>query len=72
MCKSIQRFMNYDFCGHYSGLSYSCKMNWHYFCTRHGKGELDGAIVIVKRVNAPLSGPKVVHVVSTIFLFHKF
>jgi len=45
--------MNYVFCGHYLGLSYGCKMSWHYFCIGHGKGELDGAIAILKRVNAP-------------------
>ncbi len=34
---------------HYLGLPSSCKMNWHYFGTRHGKGESDGVGVVVKR-----------------------
>ncbi len=35
----------------YLGLTSSWKMNWHYFGTRHGKGEWDGAGAgaIVKR-----------------------
>jgi hypothetical protein len=38
------------FLARYVGLTSSYKMNWHYFGTKHGKGEWDGAGVVVKRV----------------------
>jgi hypothetical protein len=39
------------FVARYLGLTLSWKMSWHYFGTRHRKGEWDGAGVgaIVKR-----------------------
>jgi hypothetical protein len=49
MCKSIQGFTNNVFCGFLPNLTLGCKMNWHYFGTRYGKGEWDGVGAVVKR-----------------------
>ncbi len=48
---SIQRFpaRAMYFVARYVGLTSGCKMSWHYFGTRHGKGEWDGVGVVVKR-----------------------
>jgi hypothetical protein len=39
MCKSIQGFKSYVFCGSLPRSNSSCKMNLHCFSTGHGKGE---------------------------------
>jgi hypothetical protein len=37
------------FVSHYPCFTSSCKLSWHYFGTRHGKGEWDSVGVVVKR-----------------------
>jgi len=49
MCGSIQRFMGHVFCSSIVGFDFTLQNELHYFDTRHGKGEWDGVVVVVKR-----------------------